>query len=75
MGGEMGEGVLDPWILKFGIFLINFRKNPLDAHDWNLSIRKSGLTFRALRISQLYTSSLRVTPEILRKYPISAACT
>ena len=37
------------------------------------SIRRSGSTFKALRISQLRTLSRSVTPGTLRKNPISAA--
>jgi len=42
--------------------------------SWDLSMRRSGSTFRALRISQLRLLSGSVTPWTLRKNPISAAC-
>ena len=41
---------------------------------WDLSIRRSGVIFRALRMSNLCSLSRRVTPWTLRKNPISAAC-
>jgi len=41
----------------------------------DLSIRRSGSPFRALRISPLRTLSRSITPWTLHKDPISAACT
>jgi len=46
-----------------------------DQRSWDLSIRKTGLTFRALWISQLRDLSRSVTPWTLRRNPVSAACT
>ena len=43
--------------------------------SWDLWIRKSGLTFKVLRIALLPTLSRSVTPWSLRKNPIFAACT
>jgi len=43
--------------------------------SWDLWIRKSGSTFKVLRISLLSTSSRSVTQWDLRKNLISAACT
>jgi len=45
----------------------------LTYSSWD-SIRRSGLTSRALRISDLYSLSQSVTPITLRKCPISAVC-
>ena len=41
---------------------------------WDLSIRRSGVIFRALRISSLCILSRSVTPWTLRKNPNFAAC-
>ena len=46
-----------------------------DQSSWNLSIWRSGSTFRAVRISRLRSLSRSVTPWTLRKSSISAACT
>ena len=46
----------------------------LTYSSWDLSIRRSGLTSRALRISDLFSLSQSVTTRTLRKYPISAVC-
>jgi len=45
-----------------------------NQRSWDLSIRRSGSTFRALRFSQLRTLSRSVTPLALHKNPIAAAC-
>ena len=47
-----------------------------NQRSWDLSIRRSGSTFRAFRNSQLrILQPLRVTPRTPCKNPISAACT
>ena len=48
--------------------------NMARPRSWDLSNRKSGVTFRALRISNLCILSRSVTPWTLRTNPISAAC-
>jgi len=48
--------------------------NMAEPLRWDLSNRKSGMTFRALRISNLCILPRSVTPWTLRKNPISAAC-
>ena len=47
----------------------------LNQHSWDLSIRKSGWTWTAWRISQLCTFSPSVTLRTLHNNPISTACT
>jgi len=47
----------------------------LNHRSWDLSVRKSSPTFRALRISQQRSLSQSVTPATFRKNPISTAYT
>jgi len=61
------------------IFLANISWDILDTWSnqriWDISIRRSGSTFRASRISQLHALSRSVTSWPLRKNLISVACT
>jgi len=57
---NLSWGILDTW---------------LNQRNSDLSIRRNGSTFRALRISQVCTLLPSVTPSTLCKFPISSACT
>jgi len=46
-----------------------------NQRNCDIAVRRRGLTFKALRISQLRTLSRSVAPQTLRKNPIYAACT